>query len=277
MSAWDDLPESTEPATNTSPPDLNLGRRSKLKPHGKPKPTQAGSASAPVTTPPQTTAVPPHGAAAPTPAGPASIDQELEELLDLELSKPVKPGPPAQKYVPEAERVARRRSMAALMVQRVGREERTLAMAKAHPGITQREVRELFRELSHELTEDQAELDPTNKRAAELRLLGHIRKASTHDPTKGLRPNWTAVAQFEKTLAEVQGTLAPEQVQVNLSVQLAQAQALVIGDLGPDDMARLIQEEARRSGLLGPAPVVVEAEGVDAGAHGHEDELSRAG
>jgi hypothetical protein len=97
---------------------------------------------------------------------------------------------------------------------------------------------EIDRSLERLLSESER-LRPFNRATAERRILGHIRNASK-------RNQYTAVANLEARLAEIQGTAAPTEHRVQIDARLTQASLNILGAMNQEEVEELIQEELKR-------------------------------
>jgi hypothetical protein len=91
-----------------------------------------------------------------------------------------------------------------------------------------------------------------NRQAAELRLLSYIQRCQgRRDPNNPNvwieRPNDSALAKHERLLAEIQGTLAPEEINVN--VQITESLAAVFATYTADDLRELSEAAERKHRL----------------------------
>lgn len=77
--------------------------------------------------------------------------------------------------------------------------------------------------------EEERENRPHYKAAAIRRLMGHI-SASRREK------NWTAVAQFERLLSDVQGTREPLELNLNIDARVTEALVHVIADMSSEQV-----------------------------------------
>jgi len=138
-------------------------------------------------------------------------------------------------------------------IRRVMRER--FGVGSVRTNVLSQRVRDLW------INED-AESRPLNKAAAARRFLRYIRQAQG-DETH--RPDFSTLAKFESLLADVQGTRAP--LEINVDVRLGEAAKLVIAGLSAQQLndrleavreRRALAESAKK--MLGPR--VIDAVGV---------------
>lgn len=94
---------------------------------------------------------------------------------------------------------------------------------------------DLFRAM-RTIKEESDRRSPYNRALAERRLLGEIREATS-------RGQFTAVANLEGKLAEIQGTVAPQEQRLTADVNLSSEMLQLIGVMTPEEAGRLIERQ----------------------------------
>jgi len=95
---------------------------------------------------------------------------------------------------------------------------------------------------------------PHNKAAAIRRCLGHVAEARRDK-------NWSAVAQFEKHLSDLQGTKEPVEVNLNIDATVTEAALHVVASLTPERRAALIAQQRQLLALA--SKVAIDTTGVE--------------
>lgn len=129
----------------------------------------------------------------------------------------------------------------ALMIQGVPL-SRIESSAKTSFSMSRNQVATYMTRIREKWSEEEQKARPHYKAQAMRRILGHIAQA------KGDK-NWAAVAQFEKLLAEMQGTKEAVEVHLNVDVQTTEAVLHVISGLSPERRTALIEEQRRLRAL----------------------------
>jgi hypothetical protein len=94
---------------------------------------------------------------------------------------------------------------------------------------------------------------PYYKQQAIRRIYGHISQARAEK-------NWSAIAQLEKLLADIQGTKEPITVQIDVDATVKEAALHVIANLTPERRQALIAEQRRLRELAAQNTITVPAE-----------------
>ncbi len=108
--------------------------------------------------------------------------------------------------------------------------------------------------------EEERAARPHYKAQAMRRIYGHIAEAKRDK-------NWSAIAQFEKILSDMQGTKEPVEINVNIDATVTEAALHVVSTLTPERRRALIEEQ-RRLRALAAKPIDTTAEVVDISAQG---------
>jgi hypothetical protein len=162
-------------------------------------------------------------------------------------------------YLTPTERRTRRETLSLLMangasmdviIEAMGRPPGLPGQPGGH-GMHELETRKLLAEVRSSWQEEDAESARHYKSAAIRRLHRHIAAAK-------LKNAWTAIAMFEKILAQVQGTLEPIQVSITAEARVAQAVLHVLGESDPEQIRRLVDEEIARFPSSGAAREVLQ-------------------
>jgi len=129
-------------------------------------------------------------------------------------------------------------------LERIGRE--TFGMNKAAVALYVKRIRERWAE------ESRAER-PHNKAQQVRRIYGHIAEARRDK-------NWSAVAQFEKLLAQVLGTMEPVEINVNIDATVTEAALHVVANLTPERRTAMIEEQRALRALAAKQVITVQPE-----------------
>jgi len=162
-------------------------------------------------------------------------DAEREELLHADagpnLPAEQQRSDPPQRYVPPAERTARRLALERLLVSAPTHEEIYAVMDEKF-GMTRDAIRAAIHATYARLAEEHAKRRPYATIEAEARIRGEIhdaRKAGKH----------SAVANLEQVLARVQGTEAPREQHVHIEHGVSDTVLQIWGHLTENDPAKL--------------------------------------
>lgn len=131
-------------------------------------------------------------------------------------------------------------------------------------GLKKTRVEDLIKRVKARWLAEDVEARPTNKSSQVRRLLGYIANArgERNDDGRGwkVQPNYQALRAFESLLADVQGTKAP--IEINVDVRVGQALREVISNMTPEQLtlrlerARAQRAAAERLELLEQNPVI---------------------
>lgn len=157
-----------------------------------------------------------------------------------------------ERNVQKNERIKRRQALSALLAGGVPREEMDQLMARDH-GMTVHAVSALLSQVVKGWADEELERRPQWKRAAMRRMHGHIAAA------RGAK-NWSAVAQLERLLAQMQGTLEPLEINVNLDATVRESVINVVAMATPeriDQLAALALRLRTAARLPMPSPARV--------------------
>lgn len=161
------------------------------------------------------------------------------------------------RYVSVDERRVRFEMIEGLMVAGLSVEQIAKAARKSF-GMTKPQTQSYVARIRDRWTEEEKEARPHNKSQATRRIVGHIAEARRDK-------NWSAVAQLEKLLSDMQGTKEPTEINVNVDATMSQAIVAVVANLTPERRAAMIEEQRRLRELAGK-PVVVQASNEQASA-----------
>lgn len=101
--------------------------------------------------------------------------------------------------------------------------------------------------------EEERDSRPFYKQQSIRRIYGHISAARAEK-------NWSAIAQLEKLLADIQGTKEPIAVQIDVDATMKEAALHVIANLTPERRRALITEQRRLRELFEKTTIDVPAE-----------------
>lgn len=127
------------------------------------------------------------------------------------------------------------------------------AMRDRH-GLSGSSVRSMVARVRARWAEEERENRQHYKAMAMRRIHAHIAAARESG-------HFSAVAQFERLLMEMQGTKEPEQVKVDVSVTVSESLLRVVSEMTPERMRQLVEEQ-RRLRLAASGVRVLEAHGV---------------
>jgi len=162
-------------------------------------------------------------------------DAEREELLHADAgpnlpAEQQRPDPP-RRYVPPAERTARRLALERLLVTAPTHEEIYAVMADKF-GMTRNAVHVAIQAAYARLAEEHAKRRPYATIEAETRIRGEI-----HDARKAGK--WSAVPNLEQVLARIQGTEAPKEQHIHIEHGVSDTVLRIWGHLVENDPAKL--------------------------------------
>ncbi len=190
----------------------------------------------------------------------AKLDDSSAPNVPAKL--PGHPGPNTSVSV--AEQRERRSIMSGMLSQGVDKEDIQLAFAQKF-GMTDVAIRNLTKEVRGMWEDDDAESLRYAKSGARRRILRSIREANKDR-------KYTAVANLEKTLADIEGTnVVPEEKPLEVDSRLNDAVLAMLGASDSRSLRILVESERARMlievGERGEAPgVPVLAEGVETSA-----------
>jgi hypothetical protein len=104
--------------------------------------------------------------------------------------------------------------------------------------------RKLITRVLEEWGSEDIERTPHAKAAARRRILAHIASAEKAG-------NWGAVANFEKTLSTIEGTISDREPQQPIDAKFQQAVLVVLSAQTPEEVQRIIASEMERQKELG--------------------------
>lgn len=136
-----------------------------------------------------------------------------------------------------------------LMVAGLSQEQIAKATGKSF-GMTKHQTMLYIARIRDRWAEEEKEARPHNKTQATRRIVGHIAEARRDK-------NWSAVAQLEKLLSDMQGTKEPTEINVNVDATLTQAIVSVVSNLTPERRAAMIEEQRRLREIAGKPVVVI--------------------
>jgi hypothetical protein len=160
--------------------------------------------------------------------------------VDAILSDKTLPNEPAklggkyrgsQPYVDPAQARERRAAMSAALAQGASRDA-IIATFTAKYNMSESAIESLRKEVVQIWAEEDREQLSISRGAARRRLMGHI-----HSAAKDRR--WTAVAALEKTLSDIEGTVAPEPVNADDEDDVTRTMKVVMEQLGAMDAAQV--------------------------------------
>ena len=165
-------------------------------------------------------------------------EAELQALDDPEAPNlpEAMPGHQGSKLVPEAERRQRREAMTAMLAQGVSRDAIfTTFMARFN--MTEAAVKQLMTDVRAMWDDEDAEAARYAKGAARRRLHRHIQEAAKDR-------KWTAVANLEGVLADVEGTnVKDEDLPVDVDARLSEALLAVLNATDTKEVRVMIERE----------------------------------
>jgi hypothetical protein len=151
--------------------------------------------------------------------------------------------------------------LSALLAAAVPREQVEQQMAVQF-GMTAYAVNKLTQEVLKSWGDDEAEQKPHYKRAAIKRIIGHIAAARA-------AKQYSAVSSLERLLAQIQGTMEPIEIHVNLDATVRESVLHVVAEMTPERL-RAMAEAAMRmrvhSRIELPAPAATDDEVLDVAA-----------
>ena len=123
-------------------------------------------------------------------------------------------------------------------------------------GMSPNGVRKLISEVYATWGEEDSSRKPHLKSAARRRIYKHMEKAISDS-------QWSAVSNFEKTLARIEGTEEPLETHNTIDINITEAALLVLGEADPVAVRQLIESERALLGDGGHGEIIdVEAEEV---------------
>lgn len=134
--------------------------------------------------------------------------------------------------VSRAEQGERRKLMLDLIANRAGKEE-TLGIMRETFSMTEQASDRLRRRVEAEIVEDGRELLPIVRAKQVSRLNATILRARKAG-------SWNAVVAAERLLAQIQGTLEPTRVDVNIDATVREAVVHVMGGMSENEIAGLM-------------------------------------
>lgn len=158
-----------------------------------------------------------------------------------------------KRHVPKSQRIKRRQLLSAMIANGATGEEIVHQM-QIEFGMTQRAIQKLMNEVVQSWADEEVERRPHWKRAAIKRMHGHIAAARAEK-------QWTAVASLERLLAQMQGTMEPVVLDVNVDATVRESVINVVAMASPARVQQLAEQALRMrkaARLPSPAPPVVQ-------------------
>lgn len=146
------------------------------------------------------------------------------------------------RYVGTEERQKRMEAIESMMIANLGSSTIYAEMRKPPFDMKKSAVDRYMSTIRDQWQDEEREKRPHNKQQAMRRITGHIIRARE----KG---NFAAVAQFERLLAEMQGTLVPTEHVIHVNGRESEAMTAVLAGLTEERRRELIAK-AETAGLL---------------------------
>lgn len=159
--------------------------------------------------------------------------------------------PPAPGEVSALDTLRERRQYVVTMLLDGVEEETMRRTLRKRFGCERNEARGLVKKVLNEWAAADADRRPHEKRLQVRRLVQHIRDAKRDK-------SHSAVASFERLLAQILGTLEPTEVHVNVDARVRESVHVVLSQLSPERVVALA-DRAREMRADRPPPVLVEA------------------
>jgi|TARA_Y100000034_G_scaffold126671_1_gene178229 hypothetical protein len=147
----------------------------------------------------------------------------------------------------------RHQQVSTLIAQGVPNQAIQAAMRQEH-GMSATQTDRLVSQVYQEWGDEDADRRPHLKQSAVRRMHNHINNARKAKA-------WGAVMQGERLLAQIQGTMEPTEVRVNVDAEVRESVMVLLSQLPQDRIDAMAQRalDLRRAAQL-PAPTIVDAE-----------------
>lgn len=109
-------------------------------------------------------------------------------------------------------------------------------------GVARTTIRGAIEKVRVRWAEEERGNRPHTKAQAQRRLLGHIAEAKREN-------QWSAIAQLERLLSEMQGTREPVEINLNVDATVTEAAMHVVANLSQEKIAQLVEKQRRLHAL----------------------------